>query len=124
MAEHLRTQTTEENNITDESLRQIGDQLYNDITIKDRKYKFTNYPNVFLGSECVEWLRTKSGIATTEVEAIELGNKMIQLGIFSHCVKDHQLINGQEQRSNSRQQWRSSKVEDEFEGQRGPNIEQ
>lgn len=95
MADHLKTQNSTEGQLTKESLRQIGDQLYNDISIQTRKYKFTDYKNVFLGSEAVEWLKTKSGLANSDEQAIEIGNQMIELGIFSHCVKDHKLINGE-----------------------------
>ena len=81
--------------VTDESLRQIGDRLYKEISIQTRKYKFTDYKNVFLGSEAVMWLKTNSGVAKTEEDAIDLGNKMIEIGIFAHCVKDHKLVNGE-----------------------------
>ena len=89
------TQNSDEETLVDDNIyQQLGDILYNEISIKTRKYKFTDYPNVFVGSEAVTWLKTKSGLASTDQQAIEVGNKMIELGIFYHCVKDHKLING------------------------------
>ena len=79
--------------MTDEEFWQIGDRLYKEVEIKKRTFRFTDYKNVFVGSEAVDWMINKAKIAKDELQAIEIGDRMIKLGIFAHCVRDHGFKN-------------------------------
>ena len=45
---------------------------------------------MFLGTDCVEWIKKETSNPDT-IAALEVGNKMIEHGVFAHCLRDHQL---------------------------------
>ena len=51
--------------------------------VQDRKYHLTTYKQCFIGKDFVDWLLVK-GEATSRPEAIDLGRKMLEAGIFRH----------------------------------------
>ena len=51
--------------------------------IQDRKYHFTTYKQCFMGKEFVDWLLTNNE-AASRPEAVELGRKMLEVGLFRH----------------------------------------
>ena len=57
------------------------------VEIKDRRYKLTNYPLCFIGSEVVEWMQEKYSLSKSE--AIRLGQELIDLKIIHHVADDH-----------------------------------
>ena len=61
------------------------------ITIKDRRYKLTNYPLCFIGNEAVAWMETQ--YLLSKPEAIRLGQELIELKIIHHVTDDHDFKN-------------------------------
>jgi len=59
----------------------------NGIEIKDRRYGFKIYRKTFLGSEAVEWLMEHE--RATRVEAIAIGQLMIEQQIVRHVLEEH-----------------------------------
>ena len=59
------------------------------IEIKDRRYKLTNYPQCFVGSEVVEWIEKKYLLSKSE--AIRLGQELMDLKIIHHVTDDHEF---------------------------------
>lgn len=59
----------------------------NGVSIKDRRFHFKLFKNVFLGSEAVEWLMINE--RATREEAILMGELMLQQGIIHHVLDEH-----------------------------------
>lgn len=59
----------------------------NGVSIKDRRFQLKVFPNVFLGSEAVEWLMVNEG--ATREEAILMGKLMVEQGIIHHVLQEH-----------------------------------
>eukprot|EP00047_Mylnosiga_fluctuans_P004526 m.235076 g.235076 ORF g.235076 m.235076 type:complete len:376 (-) comp12760_c0_seq1:145-1272(-) len=62
------------------------------IPVKDRSYHLRSYKNCFLGSDAVMFL-VGTSVAPDATTAIEIGNKMISAGLFSHVCNEHMLEN-------------------------------
>ncbi len=63
----------------------------NGITIKDRWFRLKLYPECFIGSDLVLWLRANLGVS--EQEAIEIGQVLIDQGLIHHVVDEHPFRN-------------------------------
>ncbi len=59
----------------------------NGIEIKERRFQLKVFPNVFLGSEAVEWLMIHE--RATREEAILIGQLMLKHGIIHHVLNEH-----------------------------------
>ncbi|MEM1169776.1 MAG: mechanosensitive ion channel domain-containing protein [Cyanobacteria bacterium P01_H01_bin.35] len=59
----------------------------NGVPIKDRRFQFKLFKNVFLGSEAVEWLMINE--RATREEAILMGELMLKQGIIHHVFDEH-----------------------------------
>ena len=62
------------------------------LEIKDRKYRFKTYAKCFVGTQFVKWLIV-SKFANDEKEAVLLGQKMNEKGLFFHVCRDHEFKN-------------------------------
>ena len=49
----------------------------------DRKYHLTSYKQCFVGKDFVDWLLAK-GEASSRPEAIDIGRKLLEAGVFRH----------------------------------------
>jgi len=76
--------------MTPEYISDIADKLKKGITIKDRRSYFKVYPSCFVGQEAVQWL-LKNAPSKTKEEALFLGQKLMDEGIFCHFSEDHQF---------------------------------
>merc|ERR1712154_331782 len=65
-----------------------GKELMSCLDIKDRKWHFKVYRQCFVGSEAVETM-IQFKFASTKVEAIDFGNRLLKFGIIEHVEKDH-----------------------------------
>lgn len=79
-------------NLTDKEIMELGDKMYLDIEIRNRSYLFRTYKNVFLGNEAVKYIMKETDSFDADI-ALKIGQKMIDLGVFSHCLRDHPLKN-------------------------------
>lgn len=73
-------------------LAQLAQKMMNSIKICDRWYHFRVYTSCFIGSDAVEWLQKDQNCTLTQ--ALEIGNKMLNLNFFYHVVREHYFCNG------------------------------
>ena len=71
------------------SIRQIASQMRSEqgVEIKTRRHKLKLYQRCFLGNEAVDWLIEKAKVSRPD--ALKLGQKMLDKGIFRHVTDDH-----------------------------------
>jgi hypothetical protein len=74
-----------------EALSHLAQRMMNIITICDRWYYFKVYTSCFIGSEAVSWLTSELNCSLSE--AIQIGNKMLNLNFFYHVVREHFFCN-------------------------------
>ncbi len=61
------------------------------LEIKDRRYRLKIYRQCFIGSELVEWLKQNKDVLA--VEAISLGQSLLEHNLICHVTNDHQFKN-------------------------------
>lgn len=84
------------------------------LEIKDRRYRLKTYKKCFLGTEAVAWLqaegvvgvrcgldrrrcrsqcsdRLKPSLCQSEVDALRIGNLLMDAGVFEHVTKGHEF---------------------------------
>ena len=73
------------------SVRQLGLEMRseNGVEIKTRRHKLKLYQRSFLGNEAVDWIVKK--VKVSREDAIALGQKMIEKGVFQHVSNEHQF---------------------------------
>lgn len=73
------------------SLRQLAQEMRSEqgVEIKTRRHKLKLYQRCFLGTEAVDWLAAKTKLSRED--AVSIGQKMIDKGIFHHVLDDHQF---------------------------------
>ncbi len=64
------------------------------IQMLDRRWHWKLYYNCFLGFDLTSWLLSKFKDITTRDEAVELGNELMNKGLFQHVQKRHQFRDG------------------------------
>lgn len=71
------------------SLRQLAKEMRSEqgVEIKTRRHKIKLYQRCFLGSEAVDWIAAK--VKLSREEAVALGQKMIEKGLFHHVSDEH-----------------------------------
>jgi len=58
--------------------------------ISDKKHNLKTYPNVFIGSQCVDWF-IEYGYVFSREEGIELGQQLIEKNVIHHVADDHKF---------------------------------
>lgn len=58
------------------------------LDIRTRRYKFTRYPNCFIGQDAVPII-IHLKLASNETEAIEFGNQLITGKLIEHVTNEH-----------------------------------
>ena len=73
------------------SVRQLAVEMRseNGVEIKTRRHKLKLFQRSFLGNEAVDWIVKK--VKVSREDAIALGQKMIDKGIFQHVTEEHQF---------------------------------
>lgn len=73
------------------SIRQIASQMHSEkgVEIKTRRYKLKLYQHCFLGNEAVDWIVER--VKVSRPDAVKIGQKMLDKGIFNHVTNDHQF---------------------------------
>ena len=59
------------------------------VEIKTRRHKIKLYQRCFLGNEAVDWIAKK--VKVSRLDAMKLGQKMLDKGIFKHVSDEHQF---------------------------------
>jgi len=78
--------------MTQDDIDHLSEKFKQGVVIKDRRWYFKIYPACFVGNEAVQWF-IKEGKCKTKEEAVLLGQKLMDEGIFCHVVEDHQFEN-------------------------------
>jgi hydroxymethylpyrimidine pyrophosphatase-like HAD family hydrolase len=73
------------------SIRQLAIEMHSEqgVEIKTRRHKLTLFQRCFLGNEAVDWIANK--VKISREDAIALGQKMLDKGIFQHVTNEHQF---------------------------------
>ena len=73
------------------NIKQLAVQMRseNGVEVKTRRNKLKLYHRCFLGNEAVTWLSEKTKISRND--AVKIGQKMIEKGIFRHVMDEHQF---------------------------------
>ena len=58
-----------------------------DVAIRDRHPLLRVFRNAFVGREAVDWLTSRFGL--TRAEAVELGERWVELGLVRHVLDEH-----------------------------------
>ena len=66
-------------------LRSDGSNL-----IQDRRYHLSSFKQCFIGRELVDWLLAR-GEASSRPEAVDLGRRLLEAGVFKHGKPNKQL---------------------------------
>lgn len=74
-------------------LSQIALQMQGDdgVLIQNRRYRFRNYSNCFVGSDAVKWLVGR--LEVNEIEALRVGQQLINAGYIHHVLDQHPFKN-------------------------------
>ncbi len=81
-----RRAITDSKNEVPVDLLGIARKLLYGVEIKDRSWRFTSYPQCFVGSEAVAFLY-RDGIAKSTRHAEEIGNILMSVNIIRHVTK-------------------------------------
>jgi hypothetical protein len=76
--------------LTGEAPEAFAGRLGTLVDIADRRWRFTDYPRCFVGSEAVERLTRTLRLPRQEV--IALGQAMNELGLLTHVVQEHPFL--------------------------------
>ena len=73
------------------SVRQLALEMRseNGVEIRTRRHKLKLYQRCFLGTEATNWIVAKTKLSRED--AINLGQKMVDKGIFHHVLDEHQF---------------------------------
>lgn len=82
---HIHLSPTE----TNELLQEIKQS--DTFELKNRTFKLINYPQCFLGSGLIEWLKKNKKMTT--LEAISVGQELIRNNHIGHVTNDHDFKN-------------------------------
>jgi small-conductance mechanosensitive channel len=62
------------------------------VEVRDRRHLLSTYPRCFVGQEAVSWLVEHEGLGRGE--AVELGQRLVALGIVRHVLDEHGFHDG------------------------------
>ena len=87
-------QTDFEASFDSTDLEELTARVKRILDIRDRKYGFPSktYPKCFVGSEAVVQL-VEEGIAGDEEDAVQIGNMLLNAGVFHHVLDAHSFKN-------------------------------
>jgi len=73
-----------------EDIKDLSERFKTGVNIKDRWYHLKQYKKCFIGSEAVTWIQEHSKLKVRG-EAVLLGQKLMDEGLFRHVVEYHQF---------------------------------
>ncbi|KAH6582421.1 hypothetical protein BASA50_004252 [Batrachochytrium salamandrivorans] len=71
------------------SLQQPGGPVF-----KDRRWHFTHFERVCVGSECVDWLIQAFSDINNREEAVQFGNYLLEKNVLQHAYRKHRFMDG------------------------------
>ena len=73
------------------SVRQLAQEMRSEqgVEIKTRRHKLKLYQRCFVGNEAVDWITKRTKLSRED--AVTIGQKMIDKGIFHHVLDEHQF---------------------------------
>lgn len=73
------------------SIKQLASEMRSEkgVEIKTRRHKLKLYQRCFLGNEAVDWIVKRAKLSRPD--AVKLGQKMIEKGVFHHVLDEHQF---------------------------------
>ncbi|KAK5665637.1 vacuolar membrane-associated protein iml1 [Batrachochytrium dendrobatidis] len=72
----------------------IAMQQSNGPSFKDRRWHFTRFERVCVGSEFVDWLVRCFLDINTRDEAVQFGNYLLENGVIQHAYRKHKFMDG------------------------------
>ncbi|KAF2009988.1 hypothetical protein BU24DRAFT_379256 [Aaosphaeria arxii CBS 175.79] len=77
-------------------IKKLADDLQGDkgIHMMDRRWHWKLHYNCFLGFDLTSWLLSRFKEIHTREEAVDLGNQLMEKGLFNHVQKRHQFRDG------------------------------
>lgn len=86
--------TNSENLTTASSLLTVAVAMQqpNEVTIKERRWHFQLFDQVFVGEELIDWLVRRFSDITTRESAVAYGNTLLKQGVFEHVLGKHKLL--------------------------------
>ena len=78
--------------VADIELHELVGEFSRSVDLKDRRKMLTIYKNCFVGTEAVKWLQAwlhSHGYVSSEKDALMLGNRLMDTGLFEEVNKDH-----------------------------------
>jgi Domain found in Dishevelled, Egl-10, and Pleckstrin (DEP) len=74
-------------------LESIALDFRKNVQVRDRRYRFSTYKDVFVGSDAVDYLVGKTKWASSRKEAEQLGQTMMrELNLFYHVTRSHGFV--------------------------------
>ena len=70
----------------------LAEEMRRGVSIKDRMYHLQLYKSCFVGEQAVHWL-VEQGHAADAEEAVEIGNRMLLMGLLHHVCHEHLFQN-------------------------------
>ncbi|KAF2658715.1 hypothetical protein K491DRAFT_689784 [Lophiostoma macrostomum CBS 122681] len=87
---------TDQYNTSNIDLKRLAEDLQGDkgIRMMDRRWHWRLHYNCFIGFDLTSWLLTNFKDVETRDEAVDLGNQLMNKGLFQHVQKRHQFRDG------------------------------
>jgi hypothetical protein len=63
------------------------------VEVRDRRFRLKLYPQCFLGNQAVDWISQHLSLSRAQAE--DVGNLLLELGLFYHVAKDQPLKDGE-----------------------------
>ncbi|KAL4252374.1 Vacuolar membrane-associated protein IML1 [Abortiporus biennis] len=92
----LKKKMKSDRDVADMSLAAIAKAMREEdgVPIKDHKWHGRKYANSFTGAELVSWLVREFRDVSSRDQAVELGAKLMDQGLFDHCRGAHGFLDG------------------------------
>ncbi|KAF2268804.1 hypothetical protein CC78DRAFT_613045 [Lojkania enalia] len=87
---------TEQYHTSNVDIKKLAEDLQGEkgIQMLDRRWHWRLHYNCFLGSDLTGWLQANFKDIDTRDEAVDLGNQLMNKGLFQHVQKRHQFRDG------------------------------
>ncbi|MGF1589771.1 MAG: DEP domain-containing protein [Pleurocapsa sp.] len=90
-SQNNHTEPKQKNSLNRISIRQLALEMRSEkgVEIKTRRHKLKLFQRCFLGNEAIDWIVDQTKLSRED--AVNLGQKMLDKGIFHHVLDEHQF---------------------------------